>query len=500
MKIFLILLFSIMLTTSTYADSFEKSTNLYFNHIENNPTKLYHFLLKMPKGADLHYHLDGGSYAENLFSYALNSGKCINIKSGMVGDCTTSLYIPFSKIKKNSDQYNDVIQDWSVIGNNIGKNNLKFYKYFPKTFQIRKNNRGEMLAEIVSRAHSENIMYLELMLNPDEDEIREFGMEQNGSARNFNQFENKLILNNIQKYVKNLTLYINSINNVKNKILKCDNSEKSAACFVKVKYIYQINRDVSLKAFFSSMLEGFMVASENKDFVGVSLVGDESGEFSTKNYLEEMKIIAFFHKKYPNVKITLHAGELSKNIAFDKPYIKSHVFNAVTIASPNRIGHGTDIRYEKNYRYILKMMKQKDISVETCLTSNDRLLGVSKYQSGILTYYKNQVPIMLCTDDEGILRTNLTRQFELAVQWYHFSYPDLKNIARNSIYYSFLPGKNLWKNNSYRSVNSACTLDFSKNKLLTIQCKNFISKNEKARMEWHLETQFSQFERSIKNT
>ena len=501
MKIFLLLI-SILYIAIGYADSSEKLTANYFDKIKNNQTKLYAFLLKMPKGGDLHYHLDGGSYAKNLFSYASKSNDCIILPAGKVVSCKLKSSIPFKVIKRNSEKYNKIIQDWSVTDdNNPIKNNLKFYHYFPNTYIARESNRGKILAEIVKRASSENIYYLELMINPDEDQIRSFGLNQKKSIYDFNGFMNDLISNGIQKYITKLTTYINSINHVRNTILHCNTSNKKiSACNVTVKYLYQINRDVNPKAFFSALLEGFLMVNQNKNFVGISLVGQENGKFSTKYYRLEMRIINFLHEKYPNVKITLHAGELSRKIPADIPYIKSHVRDAVDIAHPNRIGHGTDIKYEQHYQSTLKEMRDHHIAVEVCLTSNQRLLGISGNESSILTYYHHGIPIVLCTDDEGILRTNLTKQFEIAVNRYHFSYPELKNIVRNSIYYSFLPGKNLWETNNFQSVKKICRNDFYRRKLQTNQCKKYLLINQKAQMEWNLEMQLSQFEKNLKNT
>ena len=102
MKIFIVLAVLFSCFTNIYAGNLEQSTNNYFNRIKKNSKKLYLFLLKMPKGGDLHYHLDGGSYAENLFLYAIKSKKCINISLGKVDNCTSKSYIPFYDIRKNS--------------------------------------------------------------------------------------------------------------------------------------------------------------------------------------------------------------------------------------------------------------------------------------------------------------------------------------------------------------------------------------------------------------
>src|SRR5580704_15567537 len=44
-----------------------------------NPLELYAFLKRMPKGADLHYHQDGGIYAESYIRMAAEDGLCIDL-------------------------------------------------------------------------------------------------------------------------------------------------------------------------------------------------------------------------------------------------------------------------------------------------------------------------------------------------------------------------------------------------------------------------------------
>jgi adenosine deaminase len=54
-------------------------------------------------------------------------------------------------------------------------------------------------------------------------------------------------------------------------------------------------------------------------------------------------------------------------------------------------------------------------------------------------YLKAEVPICLSTDDAGILRTSLKDQYALAVEYIpEMDYFDLKEMAENSIKYSFL--------------------------------------------------------------
>src|SRR6267143_2450977 len=44
-----------------------------------NSLDLHAFLVRMPKGADLHYHLSGGIYAESFIRAAAEDGLCIDL-------------------------------------------------------------------------------------------------------------------------------------------------------------------------------------------------------------------------------------------------------------------------------------------------------------------------------------------------------------------------------------------------------------------------------------
>src|ERR1019366_6001796 len=46
-----------------------------------NPADLRAFLARMPKGADLHYHLSGGIYAESWIQAATEDGLCVDLAS-----------------------------------------------------------------------------------------------------------------------------------------------------------------------------------------------------------------------------------------------------------------------------------------------------------------------------------------------------------------------------------------------------------------------------------
>src|SRR5882762_2834395 len=52
-----------------------------FEAARANPLDLHAFLARMPKGADLHYHLSGGIYAESFIRVAAEEGLCVDLAS-----------------------------------------------------------------------------------------------------------------------------------------------------------------------------------------------------------------------------------------------------------------------------------------------------------------------------------------------------------------------------------------------------------------------------------
>ena len=101
--------------------------------------------------------------------------------------------------------------------------------------------------------------------------------------------------------------------------------------------------------------------------------------------------------------------------------------------------------YEDRPYELLKNMADKGVLVEINLTSND---DHSRHRAARATpsrlYRKFGVPVALSTDDEGVSRIDLTHEYVRAVETYGLSYADLKELVRNSIEYSFLPGASLW--------------------------------------------------------
>ena len=108
-------------------------------------------------------------------------------------------------------------------------------------------------------------------------------------------------------------------------------------------------------------------------------------------------------------------------------------------------------------------------------------------------YLKAGVPVALATDDEGAFRTEMTREYEHAVQEHGLDYVTLKKMARTSIEHSFLPGASLWSDAHKFTPVHECASE----RPATVpdpSCMKLLNGSEKAREEWRLEHRFVDFE------
>jgi len=133
-----------------------------------------------------------------------------------------------------------------------------------------------------------------------------------------------------------------------------------------------------------------------------------------RDYGLHMRMFAFLKSRYPQVPLSLHAGELALGLTPPRD-LRFHIREAVEVAGARRIGHGVDIAYEDGALPLLARMAREHIAVEINLTSNDVILGVKGAQHPLALYRAAGVPVVLATDDAGVSRGDLTQEYVRAV-------------------------------------------------------------------------------------
>jgi hypothetical protein len=206
----------------------------------------------------------------------------------------------------------------------------------------------------------------------------------------------------------------------------------------------------------------------------------------------QMRQLEFLAKRRGSIPVTLHAGELTQELVHPR-HLRNHIRQAVEVAGARRIGHGVSIGYEYNAEQLLAEMARQGVAVEINLTSNAQILGVEGAKHPFPTYRKYGVPLTLSTDDQGVSRGSLTKEYERAVTTYDLDYDDIVTLSRNALSYAFLPGESLWSDPHGFKPVPACNGQVLGGPSPDRGCADFLAGSKKARRQWLLEGKLAAF-------
>jgi adenosine deaminase len=499
----------------------EQKTARYLDSIRNQPSLLLAFLHDMPKGGDLHNHLDGALYAEDLIDFAASDNYCIDRTTSRLlappcDDCEH--YTPKPAIRCAYDDhilYNQIIDAWSMRNWRTGEESGHdhFFATFDKFGLTSHNHVPEAIASVINRAAKEHVQYIEFMHTGDGRAAAQLGLKL-GWVDDFGKMREKLLSGGLKDITAATSKSLWDDEFRASTELKCDTPQAEPGCGVNVRYLYQVLRGLPREAVFAQILLGFELASfdpcpkdggfEPKEphvpctsrFVGLNLVMPEDWYVPIHDFDQHMAMLDYLHGVYPKVHVTLHAGEIAMGLV--KPEdLAFHIRASVERGHAERIGHGVDIMLEKDPVGLMKEMAARNVLVEINLTSNDQILGISGDDHPLPIYMQYGVPVAISTDDEGVARSDMTHEYLRAVESYHLSYTVLKRMTRQSVEHSFLPGQSLWAEtkSTFRPV-TPCASDKAGRKL-SGACAIFLVANERASEQWKLEAAFADFEKNF---
>ncbi len=502
----LVVLLSCGLTLSAQTKPSEEKTATYFESIRKSPPKQMAFLLKMPKGGDLHNHLSGAVYAESYIQWAAQKGLCVN-------NSTMTLWVPGSPSAcdigqtpanaalTNSVLYRQMVDAWSMrnwqLSGQSGHDH--FFDAFGKFGGATYDNSGKMLAEAVKSAARGKLSYVELMLTPDGTSTGVLSSQIGGKVGwdgNFEGTLSKLKANGIDDAPALGIKNIKDMEAQKDQLLKCGSQQADPGCSVTVRYVAQVSRNSPPGQVYAQMVTGLALANDPQSkVVATNLVQGEDGLNSMQYFSLHMEMLKFLRPLYPRARVTLHAGELAPGLV-PPDGLLFHIRDSVMVARADRIGHGVDIMHETDPYELLKEMARRNVMVEICLSSNDLILGISGSRHPLATYIEYGVPVALATDDEGVSRSEISMEFLKAAEDQGLGYPQLKTMARNSLQYAFIAGESLWSEGRKFVPVAQCARDVEEMKLSSNTCRQFLDGSEKGNLQWRLEQEFNTFERS----
>jgi hypothetical protein len=442
------------------ASAGEQRAARYLDSVRGNPELLEVFLRAMPKGADLHNHLSGAVYAESYINWAASDGLCVDRKTLTLSPpnppCDAEAgRPPAADALKDPSLYRDIVDAFSMrqFRGTLQSGHDHFFDTFPKFGAVSRNHVAQEIAEVVSRAASQHVEYMELILNLDGGKATDLGKTLTWDD-NFENMRQKVDAGGAAEIVAAARQNLDKYESEVRRLLRCDQPPESKeeherrereggaprgpdpGCQTTVRYIYEVYRANPREQVFAQTQVGFELAAADPRVVSVNPVQPEDWFVPLRDYDLHMRIFSFLKKQYPKVRITMHAGELSFGLVPPRR-LHDHIRDAIEKGGAERIGHGVDIMQEDEPFELLKTLRERKIMVEINLTSNDVILGVSGMRHPLPIYMKWGVPVALSTDDEGVARSDITHEYLRATQDYKLSYAELKKLSRTGIEYGF---------------------------------------------------------------
>jgi adenosine deaminase len=487
-----------------------RAARAYQAAAHDGPPALRAFLDQFPKGADLHIHLSGAVYAESFIRDAGEDKLCIdpaepkfarNDQGDLIKEPCAPPLTPAAQLPANQELYDRMVNAFSMrsfVRTPGFSGHDQFFSTFDRFGGLSKKHIGAWVDEVASRAAAENQQYVELMETPTFSHAARMAHE-NPLNPDFAQYRQTLLSLALRDEIFVDREDVRSAEALRRDIEHCGAPQAAPACQVEVRYIYQVLRGATPEQVFAQALLGFETVQQSMDahepsYVGINFVQPEDGFLSMRDYTLQMRMLDYLHSVYPKVHISLHAGELAQGLVPPEG-LRFHIRQAVELGHAERIGHGVDVMFEDDAQGLLKEMAQKHVMVEINLSSNEGILGVKGVDHPFPLYRAAHVPVALSTDDEGVSRIDITREYVRAALDYHLSYQDLKQLARTGMEHSFLPGDSLWAAaDVFTAAAAPCKGQTLGQDHPVASCKAFLDGSEKAAAQWELERRFRAFE------
>ncbi len=465
------------------------------------------FLRAFPKGGDLHNHMAGGIYPEKWIEIAIKHEFCVDESLLILAENTASTcpagMVPAATLRNGGPVYKRFVDAMSLRGKE-NAHDYFFQQVFGRVHARQDLVFGDALEAVVVHAHEQSMTYLEMQISPwglaDSSKLA-VSLPAGGSMTDWlDALEKSPIFRDLVEHIRR------TIQQIESELLERHPAEAVA---IRRRYIITANRGISPQHVFTQLATAAELARVEPRVVGMNLAGAEDNAVSLRDFRLQMRMIDFILSRKPWMRVTLHAGEMTPQILGAAPGVVPealtfHICESVWKGHAERIGHGTALLYEKDRAELLRAMPERGVLVEICLTSEELIQNLKSDEIPFAAYRQAGVPVSLNTDDEGVLGSDLSHEFLRAAHDYHLDYANIKELARNSIEYSFLPGHSLFRTREFKAWVPECPAVVGGEDLawpayrdrLGADCRAYLDNNAKAEAQARLEHQFQQFESS----
>jgi adenosine deaminase len=427
----------------------ERSTARRFAEARRDEPSLVAFLREMPKGADLHNHVGGALFPEDGLRVAVRDGLFFDPATNTFRATQTAGSVPASQLLRDDRLRNQFFNASTARGyapGPAGGHDHFFSAFGPLNSPWSKAPDAEALASVVRRALLQNIQYLELMMDPGGEalgRVMSAAPVDAGPAEMLEKLKPR-----IDEYVTAARAEMDEWDREVARQVRMTPPLSAPDRPITVRYLVTAYRTHPDRTIFAKWAAAFALMRVDRRLVGVNFAAPEDDPTSQARFDPQMQLLDFLWQRFEHPNITLHAGELD---LFLSPLeeMTYHIRRSIEVGHARRIGHGTAVAWENDFRGLLRKMRDEGIAVEICPTSEAIIQNAEGDRHPFQLYHRAGVPLTLNTDDEAVCRSNLTMEFVRAARSWNLSYADLKELARNSIEYSFLPGDSLFERHDY---------------------------------------------------
>ncbi|MBB2203772.1 adenosine deaminase family protein [Gluconacetobacter takamatsuzukensis] len=475
-----------------------------FALLGRDPARLDGLLRAMPKGADLHNHLAGAVYAESMLDWAAQDGLCVSPAQGRIlsGACAPggeAGRVRAADLAGRPDERAGMIdalsmRDFVPTAADRSEHD-HFFATFARFMPAQAAHGGDMLAEAVTHAAGDHVLYLELMISPQLGPVAGLGVRHPLHDEAFAEAD-RAIAPDLPALVAAARRDVDAMEARMRAVLHCGTTQAAPGCGVAVRYLYQTIRTMPPAMVFPQFELGYALVGADPRFVGVNIVAPEDDAVAMRDYGLHMRMFGWLAAREPGVKLSLHAGELAPGLVPPEG-LRDHIRQAVEVAGARRIGHGVDILHEDDPDGLMAEMARRRVMVEINLTSNDVILGIAGAAHPFAAYRAAGVPVALSTDDEGVSRIDLTHEYARAATVYALDYAALRDLSRAGLEYAFIPGDSLWRGVAPYRMVAACAPVVPGTVPGAGACRDFLAASARARLQWALEARLHDFETTM---
>jgi adenosine deaminase CECR1 len=385
------------------------------------PEQLYTFLYALPKGGDLHNHLEGAARSEWIWESALAQEQ--------------RGYTYYTKVR---------IQNCAGYGTDA-RAYLLLFKNLPAVDYARLNDCEKSEYKRLSElSPAERTGWLNsVRLNAPHEGRNEFfeaHFQRLAELMNNPWLVSDILLRNMQAFGAEGVVYLETQIGLDG-YRKADGSgysDDEVAGIFRERLASPAAKATGVEVRFQNYLVRFLPDAEarlqalyssldrHRDlYVGLNMVGREDND---KGYpLRFLPVLRQLRHRYPEINLSIHAGEV------DEP--NAHIRDTLLLGA-KRIGHGVNLITDPE---TLLALRNGPYLVEINLISNLLLEYVSNYsQHPFPEYLRIGVPVALSTDDRGMWDSNLTDEYFVAVREFNLSWDELRQLGRNSLEHAFL--------------------------------------------------------------